>query len=360
MMNKIKKMKMSKIFGTLLLLISFSLIFNKQVLAADETTSAGFTYNVTFPENQRMKKGFWDLLMTPGQKQKVSLTLNNPSDEVVNVDFTILGAKTNKNGVIDYVAPEIVNDDSLKYPFETIVTGPEAVQLKANESKDVEFEIAMPESDIEGQIVGGISMIRSSKDDKEEEMDGTQIKNRYRYVVPLVLQTNEKPVVPKVEFKEIYPEQLNFKNTIFVDFSNTQGAFLNEMSVNVTITEKGKETVLYQTKKVGMRMAPNSMIDFPVSMEGERMVSGNYTAVIEVNGEDGVAETWTEDFEITKEQSDKYNERDIGLYEEKTMDWKVIAMVVGVVLALIVVIYFVISRIRKKQDKSSSKRKKKK
>lgn len=358
-MDKVKKARTGNFIGILLLLIGFTFIISKEVSLADETTSAGFTFNIVYPENQITDKGYLDLLMTPGQKQKVSLTLNNPSDEVVNVDLTILGAKTNKNGVIAYSEPNIANDDSLKYPFETLVTGPETVQLKANESKNVEFEIAMPESEIEGQIVGGISMIRSSKDDKEEEADGTQIKNRYRYTAPIVLQTSETPVNPKAEFKKVYPEQQNGSNTIFVDFSNTQGAFLNEMSVNVSITEKGKETVLYQTKKVGMRMAPNTMISFPVSMQGERMVPGNYTAVIEVKGESGVAETWTEDFEITKEQSDKYNERDIGLYEEKTMDWKLIAMIVVGALTLIVVIYLIISQVRKKQDKSSNKRKKK-
>ncbi|MHC5228870.1 WxL protein host-binding domain-containing protein [Enterococcus sp. LJL99] len=57
---------------------------------------------------------------------------------------------------------------------------------------------------------------------------------------------------------------------------------------------------------------------FPVSMQGESMVSGEYTAKILVKGDNGINENWIEDFTITKEEADKYNERDIGLYEEKT------------------------------------------
>lgn len=324
-------------------------------------SSAGFTYNTIYPDSQISNNGYLDLLLKPKEKTKFTLTLSNPSKEEVNVDINISGAKTNKNGVIEYSPNNIPNDKSLKYPFEKIVTGPTEIKLKPNEVKNIDFEITMPDEEFDGQIVGGISMIRSQKDDSNEKSEGTQIKNRYRYVVPVVLQNKQIEVKPKLELNKVYPEQMNSKNTIFVDFSNINATFFNDMSVEVNITEKGKEAILYQTKKTNMRMAPNTLIQFPVSMQGEKMIPGNYTAKIQVKGSKGIIENWTQDFKITKEQADKYNERDIGLYEEKSTNWKLISIIVIGTIILIGIIYFILSKIKEnKTNKKSNKKKNKK
>lgn len=358
-------MKYKKIFYLInaisMILITLLLAISSEAVEKN-ISSAGFTYSINYPDSQISKNGYLDLLLKPGKEESVSLTLSNPSDEEVNIDINIEGAKTNKNGVIEYAPNDIPMDKSLKYPFEKVISGPTNVKLKPKETKDIEYKITMPTEGFDGIIVGGISLIRSSKDDSKTTEKGTQIKNRYRYVVPIVLRNNKKEIIPKLELQKVYPEQLNAKNTIYVDFSNINAVFFDSMSVEVQISEKGKETVLYQTKKTDMRMAPNTLIQFPVSMQGEKMVPGDYTAKIQVKGSKGIIENWTEDFKITKEQADKYNERDIGLYEEKTINWKLIIVIVVGTLLLIVITYFIISKLnqRKRESKKSSSKKKNK
>lgn len=336
-----------------ILILSIIMLFNISVSAVDKNiSSAGFTYNIKYPDSQISKNGYLDLLLKPSQEQSFSLILSNPSDEEVNIDINIEGAKTNKNGVIEYSPNDIPNDKSLKYPFEKILSGPTNVKLNAKETKNIEFKIVMPSEEFDGIVVGGVSLIRSLKDDNETDEKGTQIKNRYRYVVPVVLRNNQEEVIPKLELQKVYPEQLNAKNTIYIDFSNINAVFFDNMSVEVQILEKGKETVLYQTKKNDMRMAPNTLIQFPVSMQGEKMIPGDYTAKIQVKGSKGVIENWTQDFKISKEQADKYNERDIGLYEEKSTNWKLILMIVLGTVILIAIIYFVLSKLKHKKRKS--------
>lgn len=359
-------MKYKKCFylNNAVLMLLITLLLNISVYAAEqEVSSAGFTYNINYPDSQISKNGYLDLLLKPSQKQSVNLTVSNPSDEEVNIDINIEGAKTNKNGVIEYSPNDIPMDKSLKYHFEKVVSGPATVKLKPKETKDIEFEIAMPNEEFDGILVGGVSLIRSLEDDNKVTEKGTQIKNRYRYVVPIVLRNNRKDIVPKLELQKVYPEQLNAKNTIYVDFSNINAVFFDSMSVEVQISEKGKKTVLYQTKKTDMRMAPNTLIQFPVSMQGEKMVPGDYTAKIQVKGSKGIIEKWTQDFKITKEQADKYNERDIGLYEEKTINWKLIIVIVVSIFLLILIVYFIISKLKqrkKEYEKSLSKKKNKK
>lgn len=345
----------------LTLILSFICFSITSFAADEEVSSAGFTYNINYPDSQISKNGYLDLLLKPKQEQTITLTLSNPSDEEVNVDIDIEGAKTNKNGVIDYSPNDIPDDKSSKYPFNKLLSGPKEFKLNPKETKNVEFKLKMPDEEFDGIIVGGISLIRSLKDDDKTNEQGAQIKNRYRYVVPVVLRNNKNEVTPKLELQKVYPEQLNAKNTIYVDFSNINATFFDNMSVEVQISEKGKETILYQTKKNDMRMAPNTLIQFPVSMQGEKMIPGDYTAKIQVKGSKGIIENWTQDFKITKEQADKYNERDIGLYEEKSTNWKLISIIVIGTIILIGIIYFILSKIKEnKTNKKSNKKKNKK
>lgn len=353
-----------KLFLCFICVFCFCTFSNVAYATEDNVGTAGFSFSINYPENQLSDKGYLDLLMKPNQKSSFTLNLMNPSSDEVNVEISITGAKTNKNGVIEYTPNDIKNDASLTFPFEDVVTGPNHILLKPKESKDVKFDISMPDSDFDGQIVGGISMIRSAKDDKNEKVEGTQIKNRYRYVAPVVLQVNEKEVSPKLEFRNIYPEQLNSKNTIFINYSNISATFFNNMSVEVTISKKGQETILYQTRKNNMRMAPNSLINFPVSMQGEKMSPGTYTANITVKGDKGVVEHWKEDFKISKDEADKYNERDVGLYEERKTNWKLILVIAVVIILLVIIIYFILSKVKdsknKKQKRNVSHKKHKK
>lgn len=67
----------------------------------------------------------------------------------------------------------------------------------------------------------------------------------------------------------------------------------------------------------------------------------------------------TLDFKITKEEADKYNKRDVGLIQDRGLDWKIIALIVGGFLVLVIIIFIIIKIAqRKKQSKSSHSSKK--
>lgn len=355
--------KRSKITIFLINLFFLIPLMGQQAFAEDveenPAGAVGFTYSIDYPNNQIQEAGYFDLMMNAGQQQTVKIKLVNPSEEEVKVLVGINGAKTNKNGVVEFGDTEIENDDSLKFAFEDIVKGPDEVILAPGESKDLELEINMPKTELDGMVLGGIRLIRDDSADQKDDVAGAQIKNKYQYIIGMTLQENEKKVIPELKLNQVYADQFNYQNTVFVNYSNTEAAMLSDMSVEVQISKQGKAEVLYETKKNGMRLAPNSFIDFPVSMQGERMVPGKYSAHVLVQGSDDVREEWTQDFEITKEEADRFNTQDVGLVEEKGVNWLLIVSLAGGMILVIGFIYWLMMFIKKHKKSSNGKMSKK-
>ncbi|MEG0256027.1 DUF916 and DUF3324 domain-containing protein [Vagococcus sp.] len=348
----VNRKRLRYIFLTLLSLM-MALIGAGTVSAED---NGGFTYTVNFPENQLKKNiGSYHLMMKPGQEQTVTITMANPGKEKSVINVAVNSTKTNSNGVLENGDNNIKNDKSLKFDIKKIISAPKKVELKPGEKKDVEFKIKMPETSFEGFLSGGIQMIQAGQGEDLKKSKGTQVINEYAYVIGIILRENENDIKPELKLNSVKAGQANYKNTIFVNYSNIKGNFVREMTTEVQIMEKGKDTVIYEKKQSKMRMGPNTAIDFPVDMNGEAMKAGNYTAKILVTADEGIREEWTKDFKITKEDADKFNERDVGLVQEKGLDWKLIAIIVVGFFVFVAIIFIIVHLLKKNKKKSKSK-----
>ncbi|EOH92445.1 hypothetical protein UAW_03110 [Enterococcus haemoperoxidus ATCC BAA-382] len=317
-----------------------------------------FTYETVKPENQQGDFEYFNLLMQPGQKQTVQVMLSNRADEEQTIEVGLNGAKTNSNGVLEFGPSAIKNDASLKYDFKDLVKGPKEMTLGPNETRPLNIEISMPETNYIGKIVGGIHLkSKPTKKEEEENKKATGVINEYAFVIGMVLSESDTVIKPELSLNKVYAGLANYRNSIFANFSNTSADFVNNMTVEMEVTKKGSEAVLYDIKRADMRMAPNSMIDFPLEMNGDQMEAGDYKAhIVVTSGE----EKWTFDkaFKITNEEADKYNAQDVTLIQERGIDWKLIALIVGGVFVTFLAIFFIVRSMNKK--KNSKKRGKKK
>lgn len=325
--------------------------------------ATGFTYKINYPENQMDPDlGYYRLKVKPGTEQTLALSLSNPGTEKQTISVKYNSAKTNQNGVIEYGESQLKTDKSMKFDFVEIVKGPEKVELAPGETKELAINVKLPETSYDGVIAGGIQLMREGQGADASQEAGSKVVNQYAYVIGLLLQETDQPVTPDLQLNKIYGTQSNYRNSISVNFSNIMAEYLNDMAVEVQISKKGSDAVLYERKQTAMRMAPNSVIDFPVSMNGEKMVAGNYVGNVLVTSGDQKW-TWKEEFTITADEAEKYNERDVSLVQEKGVNWQLIVGVVSGVFVLILVIYFVVQSIRKRkaeQKKAAVKKKKKK
>lgn len=336
----------------------FSSLFFGVIGYAEEQSSFG--YSVIFPENQIQKEiGYYHLKMSPSQKQTVQIEFTNTGNKKVTVKISLNGAKTNSNGVIEYGNSNIKNDASLKFDFKDIVSAPDKVELAVGETKTIDFNIEMPETSYDGVIAGGIELLQEGQD-KVDKQSNSMVINEYAYVVGMLLQETDKKITPKLKLNTVRPGQANYKNTVYVEYSNTSPEFVNNMTTEVQISKKGEQFVRYERKQSKMRMAPNSFISFPVLMNGEKMEPGNYTATILVSADKEINERWEYDFEITQDEADKFNERDVGLEQEASFDWKIIAIAIIGFFLLVIVLFLVISNFKKNKNKKNLKAKKSK
>ncbi|MGX7137423.1 DUF916 and DUF3324 domain-containing protein [Enterococcus silesiacus] len=329
--------------------------------AADAQGATGFYYEINYPENQKEKKGYFDLKMNPGQKQEVSLSLKNFGEEEVTIGLSLNGTRTNSSGVIEYGPSKIEKDPSLKFDFVDLVKAPETITLAPKEEKSVPITITMPDTSYDGIVVGGIQLktIEDEKKVKEPVKEGANIANKYAYVIAMVLQETEKEVQAELALNKVEVGQFNYRNTVFVDVSNIKANFLRKLSMEVQITPKGKGEVLYETKKSEINVAPNTFLRFPVTMNGEKMLPGKYTANILAKAGDQKWE-WHEEFTITDEQADKFNQEDVDLVREKGVNWPLIIGVAVGIFTFVVLILVINRLVKDRKNKKKKMRKKQK
>jgi hypothetical protein len=344
MKNYIKK------FALLFVLCIFGIIGLSEGTHAEDSaeSSGGFYYEVQFPENQRQKAGYLDLMMKPSEKQKLTVKLFNTSKKDMEIDVKLNGAKTNANGVIEYGPNAIPDDKSLPYKFTDLVKTNRSVKIPAGQFKNLDLEVTMPPSSFDGTIAGGLWF--QVKGDDNAQVQGT-IVNKFAYVVAILFRENDTPITPDLKLNKVAAGLNNYRNTVFVNFSNIKPEYVNDMTTDVQITKKDGQAVLYDTKKSSMRMAPNSQITFPVSMDGQSMVAGKYNAHITVTSGKQKWE-WNKIFTITKEEADKFNNQDVNLVQERGMDWKLIVLIAVGAILVFLAIFMIVSIVRKKKEEA--------
>ncbi|WP_265459252.1 DUF916 and DUF3324 domain-containing protein [Enterococcus sp. HY326] len=336
------------------------------VFAASDTTSStatetsesgstygGFSYNNILPENQRdTGVSYFDLRMEPGQQQTVQIELVNYATVPRTMLVSLNGAKSTSTGVIEYANPDIANDPSLKYDFKDIVTGPESIEMPASGSVMLELNIQMPESSYDGVISGGIQLRFQDDADGEGAQSAGVITNEYAYVIGMTLTETDTVVSPELALNSVAAGLSNYRNAVLVNLSNTEAAFLNDLVLDVQITTANSDQVLFDSKVSGMRMAPNSFMEFPVSMNGETMEAGDYRAIIVATAGDR-SWNWEENFSITSEEADQFNQADVSLSAEEGINWLLVLLIAGGIIIVGLIIFVIIHALRKKKQQTS-------
>lgn len=307
----------------------------------------GFSYQVRQPENQINKNvGYYDLLMKKGQKQKVELILYNAKKKAIDVSINLSSAKTNANGVVEYAPNALKEDDSLKYKFTDIVKTSDRVTVPAESDKTVILEITMPEDSIEGLIAGGIQLqLIEEQKNTEKEI----IQNKFAYLIGFLLsESDTKDIKPRLKFNETYSKVSNGQHTLFLNYSNTSPIFVENMDVVVKVSKHNSNKDLFELKKSGLRMAPNSMIDFPISLEDKKLAKGKYKLQADIRLSTGENWKWEQNFTVTQDDLSSLDVQKKELGEDNTIAlYKLLLGITSVVILVLVMVVFLIKRIKK-------------
>ncbi|MHC5247468.1 DUF916 and DUF3324 domain-containing protein [Enterococcus sp. LJL90] len=353
-----KQNKLIVLAFLLLLLFSFGSIKKVQATTESEAqSSSNFSILPVFPENQTdTGLSYFDLMMSPSQQQTITIDITNGQTDPVILDLTYNSAKTNRSGGIEYGQYNIENDASLVNDFVDIVTGPESIEVSGGETIQLELAIQMPETPYDGVIAGGITLTPRVEETEESQTSGSTVKNAYSYAMSVLLRENDTELQPDMQFRMAYAATQNYRNTVYVSLSNVIATYMEGLTIDAQITQSGSEDVLWESRSTAMRMAPNSYINYPGSMNGDRMEPGMYTAHATAYAG---GQTWefTEDFEITEEEAEEYNALDVGLVQDRGLDWRLVAAIVAGVVVLLGLAFLVFKRIKKNKKKQTNDKK---
>jgi len=325
-----------------------------------------FSVKAILPENQASKASYFDLLMTPGQEQTLTVELSNSTDKTVTVEQGLASATTNLNGVVEYSPNKIKPDASLKYNMKDYVKLDKEIVLAPKTTKTVKINAKMPNSAFKGYMAGGLTYKEKSSEEKTTDTKGISIQNEYAYVVALLMSQSQDKVKPDLKLTKVYPDQVNYRNVINANLQNPTMGYLNQMQLSATVKGLDNPKIEYKSSKEMMQMAPNSNFDYPLSLDGEKLKSGKYQIKMLVHGQkdengkylvkdDKGNETryryeWTfiKDFEIAADKARELNKKDVTIKEDNSwMKWLILALIL---LLLIFILFFILWKRRKKEE----------
>lgn len=313
-----------------------------------KASELNFSVNAVIPDNQIDKeKSYFDLKVTPGEKQKLIVKLRNTTDKEIVINPHIQSAKTNKNGVIDYTPNKIKKDDTLKIAMEDVAKVPEEVTVPPQSEKDLTIEVTMPKDKFDGVILGGIYLKEDTSKNKEEDKENdVAIKNEYSYVVALQMRQNDNKVKPMLHMNEVNPETQNARNVIVANIQNSEPMIISKLKIDATVNKKGSKDNLAILKKENLQVAPNSNFNIAVPLEGEKLEAGTY--ILNMKAESAGKEwQFKKEFSISADKATTMNEKDVTL-EKETPTMLYIFLGVAFLIVIAVVIYFIIRRNKRK------------
>lgn len=319
------------------------MLLSISVVSADNKLGL-FYIHANLPENQINKDlSYFDLKMKPLQKQSISVSVYNNTNDEIAVSVSAITASTNSNGIIDY-SKEPAPDQSQRYVFSDFVKSRDSVIVVPPSGKtDAWFDIQMPKDDYDGALLGGITFteIKKKESDKDDPK-GVKIENLIAYTVAVKLTENDREIQPELIFEDAAYKSVNYRPVFVNSIDNIKPLIMEKMKMKVTIRNLDKDIVVANRNYDGISMAPNSLMPFEVQASQDTDVApGEYLSQIEfINGDETIF--LEKKFTVTNNNI---------LEAEKTTAQTTLplwlALVLFIILVLILIIITLLIRIKK-------------
>lgn len=332
-------------YPALMIMMAWIFIFPLAVQAEDNRVS--YSVEAIIPDNQiDLQQSYFDLKVSPGDKQELGIIIHNNEQEAITVKLSVNNATTNSNGLVVYEHRERF-DESLVVPLSDILSFPrEEVVIAAGDSQTVVAELEMPKEEFDGIVLGGLHFEKVMEE--EESSEGVNIQNKYAYVIGVQLSENDNEVLPKLALTSIRPDLVNHRTTVIAKIQNSERVLIKDLSIHARVYKKGKKEVFKEKQQDGVKMAPNSTMNFLIDWKNERLETGTYRLEMEATHEEEVW-TWEEEFEIGKEEAKSLNEEAVEI-EESSKLWLWLTIGITVLLIIILVLLLYIRSLKAKEE----------
>ncbi|MFD1318698.1 DUF916 domain-containing protein [Loigolactobacillus zhaoyuanensis] len=314
------------------LLLGMTAVFASRPVQAK--TSNSYTMTAQLPTTQTNQQvTYFDLTAAENSVQPLTVTVNNTSQQKLTIKVAANDAYTANNGSIAYDRADV---KSLSAPqalrFSQLVQGKrtQSVTLAAGETKQVTFNVKMPDAPFSGMILGGIRSTAMLGD------DGNNVQSQVAYNLSVVLRHDATPVMPHLKIARVLPGSRLSKSGLLVRLRNSKPNIVSQMTFAGTVTRPGKTKVLATYKQKELQMAPYSELNY--FMPTKLLQPGNYMLHLRLTGRDGYAQTLTKRFHVDQGQQISMNEQKLPV--TKTNWWLYIGSGAVIILAAAGAVYW--------------------
>lgn len=331
-----------------------------------------FAAKAELPDNQvNPDVSYFDIKMNPGAQQTLHVQLRNETEKPVKLDVELASATTNLNGVVEYTPNMIKPAKSLQFNMKDYVKAPKQTVIPAKGSTVLDLAVKMPDKSFNGVMAGGITLKEHGLSDQGGQASGKKvaIKNRFSYVIGLLMRQNLTAVPAHVKLNAVKPSQVNARNVILTSMENDTATFIQQVAVDAKIFAKGSNQALYQVAKEGLQIAPDTNFDFPIALAGKALKPGTYVAKLEVygnrqpngkilrttaEGKQHYRDHWTmtKQFTITEKAASTLNQRDVTIKPSHPQWTYILIGAVIVLMALIILLLILLLRRQAKKQAS--------
>lgn len=332
-------------FKKIFLLILLIGLFGIRHVTADSSDQVGFSVAANLPDNQiNTQNTFFDLKINPNQKETISVTIFNSSDETIHIKNEIHDAYTSQTGIIDYVKNSGNYDKTMKYPISNVTNqiSNSIVDIPAHSSQKVSATIAMPDTkQFNGVILGGWYFSRVNDVTKNLKNRKVSLTNDYSYVIGLKYTVGHE-VKPKVILNNVYPGLYNSHGAVLLNIQNPTPAIISNLNYSINIYKIGSDKVFFSKKMTNGSIAPNSNFNLPIIYGNKTILPGKYVAKVIVENK---KERWflSKKFTITKQEVNRINKKSIDSHVNNN---NLFYIIIGLLILSMTYLIYRLSRYR--------------
>lgn len=282
---------------------------SENVFASDN--KADFTVNAEQSTYQVDKqKTYFDLSLPTNKSVPLTIHVTNNSNESLDIEGEISAATTNLNGVVEYSQTD--NQLTGKQPFditEVATLETKTQTIAPQQTVDFIVNVNVPTDNYAGVVAGGITL-RDVTEKKEDDKSNEMFQNKFAYSIALILHGKKAGEKTELSLNNVSPNQVNSRNVLSAAIYNDSANYVNKVSIDAKVIDSEKKEVLSETKE-NMQIAPNSIFQFPLYYEKEKVEAGTYILEMVVRSNDS---EWnlSKEFTIHKEKATELNKTDVN------------------------------------------------
>lgn len=282
--------------------LALALIGVSKPVSADKLPAYDITADIPASQIDKNNLSSIDLKLAPGQKEQVTFYIKNNTDSEMTLRLTGGTATTRDNGKVNYVTGSQNVTGQVPYKVGNTIEIQSSVTIPAQGQASVQGTITMPDQSFVGQLVGGVSFVRSTTSNTASE-------------IPVILQNDTTPVKPVLKVGKASLSDLSSDRVLGVTLSNKANTLVKDATVTTSVTDKN-DKVVYE-KDGNVDIAPQSSFTFDIQKNIKSIKVGTYKVHVTVASGD-VKTTETRTLKVTAAQVAQLASQQVSAAD----DWK--------------------------------------